>query len=209
MGAEARSQQGQLGRQLRELRAYVERHLRARALAEGVNPERLASDDVVHEAFLGALRRRPPGERRLPSPNELRNLARGVIGREVARWRAIEGREVSLDTPVVPAQPIALAGIHPDEQYTLADMLTDPNAPLPAEVVEQEELTDVLEAAFAELPKAWREVFYMRYVDGLSEQAVADLWRVPVETVVHGLEQTRAYLRERLLTVYGAEPEAA
>mgnify|MGYP005848916771 CR=1 FL=1 len=175
----------------------MRRRLRARADAVGVDPGRLTVEEIVDEAFLAALRR--DGER-LPSSRLLRETARAAIGREVSRQYATSQREVSLNTPVVPAQHIA--GVHPDEEFTLGDLLPDRTTPLPAQVAEADEFLACLDQAFAELPEAWREVFFLHAVDGHSPGIVADRLGVPVETIVHSLEQTREYLRARLLELY-------
>ncbi|MHB1134225.1 MAG: RNA polymerase sigma factor [Chloroflexota bacterium] len=188
-------------RQLRELADWVRRRLQSQADAQGVDPGRLAVDEIVDEAYAVALRHQSEHDGRAPSPRLLRDLARTVIGREVARLRTAGQREVSLDTPVVGA--LGLGAAQAEEDLTLADLLADPTAPLPEEVVEHDELEGYLDQAFTELPPAWREVFYLHAIDGLALPAVAGLMGVPVETIVHSLEQTREFLRHRLIAAYG------
>ncbi|MDA8217958.1 MAG: sigma-70 family RNA polymerase sigma factor [Dehalococcoidales bacterium] len=183
-------------RYLRSLRQYVLSRLRKRAASEGLDASELPADEIVAETFLVALRHQGEGEGDVPSYRQLRRIARGVIRREVTRGRARAQYEVSLARPIVPNGHIA--GIHPEEEFHVADLIPDPTSPVPASIVEHEELHRQLDEALAQVPEVWRENFMLHEVDGFSLDDLAHLRGASVEAITHGIEQTRAFLRARL-----------
>ncbi|MHB9090467.1 MAG: hypothetical protein ACYC7H_03520, partial [Chloroflexota bacterium] len=110
------------GRFVKPLRDYVVRRLRYHTEVEGLDPTLLPVDEVVNETVVTALRRRDANGRPLTF-EWLRQIARSVIGHELEELHTREGREVSLDTPITAARTIA--GVHPDEELTLADVIAD------------------------------------------------------------------------------------
>ncbi len=196
MGGKAAAFRRAIGRYFRPLCGYVVRRVRQRAAAEGLDPAQLPVEEIVGETIATAFYRYDGQARGLLFYQWLRQVARGVIGREVARVERQSRNEVSLDTPVVPAHRIAAFSL--EEDLTLADVLPDPKAALPAKEYERAELWQQLDRAFAQLPAAWQEIFLLHAVDGLSLDEVAARQGRPVEAVIHSVSQTREFLRAAL-----------
>jgi RNA polymerase sigma factor (sigma-70 family) len=195
-----------VSRYLKPLREYVGRRVRFFVETEGLDPTQLVAEDFVNETLATALRRRGR-EGGAISVAWLRQVARGLIGREVERLVKARAREVSLDTPVTGLGP--LASVYPEEDLTLADLLPDTALPLPAEVYEQGELWECVDRTFAALPEPWREIFFLHAVDGYTMDEVASLQGRPVEAIIHSVSQTREHLREALEDEFGELLEAA
>ena len=183
-------------RHLKPLRTYVVRLVRQRVSAEGLSHLPLPPEEVVNETVATVLRQGEGKQGVLPTYDWLRRVARGVVGREVARARERRLREVPLQTPVAPTRRIA--GVQPEVDATLADVLPDPNAVLPLAKLERAEFERYLDLTFAELPHPWREMFLLHAVDGLSLEEIAHLQGRPVEAVIHAVSQTREFLRAKL-----------
>lgn len=192
--------------QVKPLRDYVRRRVRYFAETEGLDATQLGVEDFVNETLATALRRQRQARARIDVP-ALRQIARGLIGREVERLLRAREREVSLDTPVVGSG--SFAAWHPDEELTLADLLPDTSLPLPAEALEQEEMWACVDRTFAGLPEPWREIFFLHAVDGYSVDEVAAIQGRPVEAIIHSVSQTREHLRDALEAEFGEIREAA
>ncbi len=123
----------------------------------------------------------------------LRRLARQVIRTSIdAERRRIE-HERSLE------EPVAILGEEwPDQVVRLIDILADPHAELPEDLLLTHETQALLEQALDRLPELWREVFLMRTVDGWNEDIVAEAEGIPVEQVRSIVEISRAFLAEAL-----------
>ncbi len=209
VGAKAGAFRRALGRYFGPLQGYVRRRVHQRAAAEGLQLVHLSVEEIVGETIATAFCRYDGRAQGLAFYRWLRQIARGVIGREVARVERQRRREVSLDTPVVPAHRIAAFSLEAD--LTLADVLPDPRAALPPQEYERAELWRQVDRAFAQLPPAWQEIFLMHAVDGLSLDEVAARQGRPVEAVIHSVSQTREFLRAALREGFDEEdlPSAA
>jgi RNA polymerase sigma factor (sigma-70 family) len=190
-----------VNRHLAPLYRYVRRQLQHHREAARLEPTQLMAEEVVNEVFLTAMRRyeKAPGEGS-PSLRSLRQIARSVIGREVARVSERARLEVSLETPVGSSQ--AVAGFSAEEEVRLIDILPDPAAPVPLDEVVHAEFERYLQRSLEELPPAWVEALLLHAVDGLSPGQVAVLAGEPEEVVQRTLRQARSFLRAKLLEQY-------
>ena len=178
------------------LHTYVHRRVRQHAVARGLDAATLPVEELVSETVATALRRFGGKAKGVSLYEWLRQVARGVIRREVARLERTARREVSLDTPVVAT--LRVAGVRTEEEFTLADIIADPAARLPDEECELDELWEHLDRTFSRLPEAWREIFLLHAVDGLSLREVAEIEGRPLEAIIHSISQTREFLRAAL-----------
>lgn len=81
------------------------------------------------------------------------------------------------------------------------DAATEPasNQPDPPTVIERQELRDRIQAAIRDLPEAQRMATVLFYIDGYSQQEVADFMEVSVDAVKKRLQRARQQLKERMI----------
>jgi len=70
--------------------------------------------------------------------------------------------------------------------------------PYPEQLLQQTELRAILESAARQLPPAFRSVFFLRDVEGLSTQETAELLNLTISAVKARLFRARLQLRENL-----------
>jgi RNA polymerase sigma-70 factor, ECF subfamily len=70
--------------------------------------------------------------------------------------------------------------------------------PNPEQLLAQHELRTILETAARQLPPAFRTVFFLRDVEGLSTQETAELLKLTISAVKARLFRARLQLRENL-----------
>ncbi|MCS7050100.1 MAG: sigma-70 family RNA polymerase sigma factor [Thermomicrobium sp.] len=183
----------------RPLRRFVHREI-GRFVAFGVVPPGVLSDqDVADTVVVRALQHwREAPERGLF--RWLRRTARRVVRQLVEEERRRIEHERSLD------EPVAFQGDEwPDQVVRLADILADPTAQLPEDVVVSEEAQRILANALDRLPETWREVFLLK-VDGWSDEQIAHAEGMAEEDVRRIVEASRAFLAD-LLREYRQELE--
>ena len=78
-------------------------------------------------------------------------------------------------------------------------------APGPHQMAEQAEMREEVLNAIRSLPEPQREVTTLFYINGYSQQEVADFLEVPVTTVNNRLHASRERLRERMMTMVADE----
>uniref|UniRef100_A0A831T8G9 Sigma-70 family RNA polymerase sigma factor n=2 Tax=Thermorudis TaxID=1649508 RepID=A0A831T8G9_9BACT len=177
---------------VRPLRRFVRRELGRWVALGAVPPDALSEDELVDTVFVRALQHAHEAPRQ-GLFRWLRRLARRVIRTSIdAERRRIE-HERSLEEPVA-----TLGDDWPDQVVRLIDILADPHAELPEDLLLTQETQALLEQALDRLPELWREVFLMRTVDGWNEDMVAEAEGIPVEQVRSIVEISRAFLAEAL-----------
>jgi RNA polymerase sigma factor (sigma-70 family) len=156
-------------------------------------------EDVVDAALLDALTDavEAPAEGLYPW---LRRFVRRAIDREVAAARP-RRRYRSLDASV---RPERLEDEGPPRR--LAEVLPDPRAPVPEEVVEGREFQRALLDPLSQLPGDWREAFLLHVRDGLSIDEVGAVEGIPAAEVRRRIRNTREFLRARLAEEYRDVP---
>jgi RNA polymerase sigma factor (sigma-70 family) len=187
-----------LGRLLRYARVELSAQEALGNLPRGdVRPE-----DVVDAALLDALADadEAPVEGFYPW---LRGYVRRAIDREVAAARP-RRRHRYTEAPV---RPERLEDEGPPRR--LVEVLPDPKAPVPEEVVEGREFQRALLDLLGQLPGDWREAFLLHVRDGLSIDEVAAVEGISSAEVRRRIRSTHEFLRARLAEEYrdlGAEP---
>jgi len=182
---------------LNRLLNYARTELRAREALGDLPPGAVRPEDVVDAALLEALEQaaRAPEDGLYPW---LRRLVRRAIARAVADWRR-RRRERSLFEPVGSGRPDE-EGAGPPRR--LVDVLPDPNAPIPEQVVASEEFQRALAALLYQMPASWRDPFLLYAYDNLPLAQVARLEGLPVAEVRRRIERARDFLRARLAEEY-------
>jgi RNA polymerase sigma-70 factor, ECF subfamily len=97
-----------------------------------------------------------------------------------------------------------LAPFPPDDDVEALPMADRPTPADPEREAHQAELRALLESAIDELPEAYRTVFVLREVEGLSTATTADCLGVSEEVVKTRLSRARVRLRDGLYARAGA-----
>ncbi|MCX7623282.1 MAG: sigma-70 family RNA polymerase sigma factor [Thermomicrobium sp.] len=175
----------------RPLRRFVRREI-GRFVAFGVLPAGILDDsDVTDTVLVRALQHwQEAPERGLF--RWLRRTARRTVRQLVEQERRRIEHERSLE------EPVGYQGDEwPDQVVRLIDILADPKAEIPEDVVLGEETQRVLDEALDRLPETWREVFLLK-VDGWDDEQIAVAEGLTKEQVVRIVEASRAFLADLL-----------
>ncbi len=175
----------------RPLRRFVRREIGRYVNFGVIPPGTLNEQDISDAVLVRALQHwREAPERGVF--RWLRRTARRVVRQAVQHERQRIERERSLE------EPVGYRGDEwPDEVIRLIDILADPTAEIPEDVVLAEETQRILDEALDRLPETWREVFLLR-VDGWSEEQIAFAEGLPVERVRTIVEASRSFLADLL-----------
>lgn len=174
------------------LTRYVQREVTRWEERSLVRPGTVAVDDIVAATFEGALER--AGEApRAGLYAWLRRIARqeALVARldEETRQRY----EVSLESPVT---------VSSDEErglvLRLIDVLADPHALLPEQILAHEAVRRALDRVLAKLPDRWREAFLLHALDGWPTAEIATAEGLDPTEVQPMLDASRLFLREWL-----------
>ena len=93
---------------------------------------------------------------------------------------------------------VSLKESTPGEDFTLADLLTDPSS-LPEEWLEQEENRSCVQQAVDQLPADQKAVIVMRYFLEMSEAEMAGEMKRPRSTIKYWLRTAREQLKRLLM----------
>jgi len=139
--------------------------------------DRSEAEDAVQSAYLKAFASLDQFEGRATLSTWLTRI---VIHEALARVRSLERRRSRLETE----------GITMLADYRKSDT--------PDEALAREQLRKVLESAIAALPEAFRTVFVLRDVEGLTVEDTSQVLGIPVATVKTRLFRARRKLRDAL-----------
>lgn len=164
----------------------VARHTRfAGAVAMGVVNDYHAALDVVQEAFVKVLE----GLSALEDPERFQAWLRHVVrttSLDHLRRRKVVGRSAeALPGEDDESQPLPAPGLEPED------------------VLEQAELRARVREEIASLPESQREVVYLKYLEGMSYEEIADVTGLTINTIESRLFRARASLRKRLAERFG------
>ena len=165
-------------------------------------------EDVVDEVLARAAEqtRRGGGARTVRA--RLIKLALDSVKAAVRRTRSERARRISLEADVPetpPAQQVSTLGderldfYEPDEDWKVEDVLSDRDVPTPEQVLESRELQEYIGRTLAQLPRAWRLAFTLRYLEDLPLSEIARITGRRTSDVRADLKRARAFLRERLI----------
>jgi RNA polymerase sigma-70 factor (ECF subfamily) len=151
-------------------------------VAMHITGSREDAEDIAQEAFMKAFRHLPSFEERARFSTWLVRIA---VNEALMKLRgARRASMLSLDAEVEDQTPM---------KDTLADWRPDPE-----QSFKRSELKGILEDALATLPEAWKIVFLLRDVEGLSISDTAEALGLTVTNVKTRLFRARLKLREEL-----------
>lgn len=180
---------------LRPLQRFVRRELRRWTGLRGLAPEAIAEEEVLDTVILRALDRATEA----PERGFWRWL-RGLVRREIRRRIDDELRRLHHERSL--EEPVGYLGDEwPDQVVRLLDILADPTAALPEDIVVDEETRRILEQALDRLPERWREVFLLRAVDGWDVHDIAQSEGVSEGEVERIVQASRIFLADVLREV--------
>jgi RNA polymerase sigma-70 factor, ECF subfamily len=154
-------------------------------IARGVLPDDQEAEDVVQEAYIRAF----TGLRGFRATASLRTWLTRIVLNEAVRRRRRQRSMLDLDA-LHTAQERNPRPIH-SASLTARD--GDPER-----AAAQSQIRKILEQAIDDLPVAFRIVFVMRDVEGISVAKTASLLGIQEETVKTRLHRARRMLRESL-----------
>lgn len=86
----------------------------------------------------------------------------------------------------------------PDDVRQLIDILADPNAPLPEDILELQAMQGTMNPLLNKLPEQWREVFLMQAVDEWSPEEISILEGLDPKDIAWKVAMSREFLRSWL-----------
>lgn len=175
-----------------DLRAYVGYELGRRVRMGQMDPEDLLRDEVIDSVFAAAMTRLGQGQPIRDLRVYMRNRAQETIQRESRRIQNERRQHVSLERTLAPS-----GDSEDGEEVMVADVIPDPNAREPEDIVVNNEMLQFLIDALADVPDLWRTVFLQRTMQERSAREVAEIEALDIDEVRRITVRTREYLRER------------
>jgi len=183
---------------LQPLASFVRWELGRRVRMGQISWDDVLRDEVVDSAVASAMARlQEQGEPIRDLSSYLRIRAQDMIGREVRRVGLERRQYISLDQTIMSGEE-AEGG----EDVRVADIIPDPNAREPEQIVIDNETLAYLIDVLSGVPDVWRTVFLQRTVQERSAREVADLEGLDIDEVRRITIRTREYLRDRYITEY-------
>lgn len=197
-----REQIGQLrerpGELLQPLASFVGYELGRRVRMGQLSYDDVLRDEVIDSAVASALGRlHEQAEPIRDLSSYLRTRAQDVIAREVRRVGQERRQHISLEQTIMSGDE-AEGG----EEVRVADVIPDPNAREPEQVVVDSETLAYLIDVLSDVPDVWRTVFLQRTIQERSAREVAELEGLDIDEVRRITIRTREYLRDRYITEY-------
>ncbi len=201
---------------LKDLLRLARHELLNYQLSGQLEPGELLPEDIVDEAVLRVFTRATPGE----TPKDLmRSLTRTVlqVAREFAGTISRErAQTISVDkrTGLLPPQEAVttlgeeiLYFYQPDEVLKVEDVMEDPSALTPEEILQDEEIINLLYYHLNELPEAQRKAYVLVAIEGFSPEETAMVLDAAPEKVMEWVQQARQTLGQKLARDRAALPE--
>jgi RNA polymerase sigma-70 factor (ECF subfamily) len=145
---------------------------------------RAEAEEAVQAAYLSAFDRIASFEARSALSTWLTRI---VINEALGRRRADERRRRQLEQE----------GVAVLDNYREA-LMRGSAAERPDVALARQQIRNLLEQAVGELPEAFRSVFVLREIEGLSSEETAEVLDIPVATVKTRLHRSRRRLQEML-----------
>lgn len=184
------------------LNSYVSYELSRRTQQGQLDHEDLQRDEVIDATFAAALTRLEQGDPIRDVPSFLRSRAQDTISREVRRVRFERQRNVSLEQTISSGEE-GEGG----EEVRVADVIPDPRARGPEQIVIDNETLQFLIEALSDVPDLWRTVFLQRTMQERTAREVAEREGLDIDEVRRITLRTREFLRERMAADYDVVEE--
>jgi ribosomal subunit interface protein len=195
-------------RHLKKLYNFARREIAYYQATGDLLPGEMTAEDLVDATLLQAYRefvQRPFG-REIGS--WLIQLTIEKLEAEVRRSKAERARSVHIEEDIPetpPTEEVSTLGdeimdfYQPDEDLKLEDIIPDMAVPTPEQILESRDLKRYINRTLATLPRFWRRAFVLHYVEGLPVVEIARMTSQQESEVERHLEDTREYLRQRLI----------
>jgi RNA polymerase sigma factor (sigma-70 family) len=199
---------GLIDQHLKKLYNFVRREIAYYQANGDLLPGELTAGDVVDAVVLRAYDEFAKKQTNLDIDSWLIKLAIEQLESEVSRLSAEREKLVHIEEDIPetpPTEEVSTLGdeifdfYQPDEDLKLEDVVPDIYIPTPEEVAESRELQRYVNRTLAGLPKAWRRVFVLHHVEGLSVAEISHVSGMTELEVKRYLEYAREYLRQRLI----------
>jgi RNA polymerase sigma factor (sigma-70 family) len=198
---------GIIEQHLKKLHDFVRREIAYHQSTGELAVGYLSAEDVVDATVLRAYDEFEKKPDSLEIDRWLIKLAIEQLESEIERAKA-ERDDVIYIGEVIPEVPLmkeaSTAGdetqdiYQPYEDLRLEEVIRALEATLPEEVAESREMQHYFNRTFASLPKMWRRVFVLHYVEGLTVREVAEVAGLTEAEVSRYLEYAREYLQQKL-----------
>jgi DNA-directed RNA polymerase specialized sigma24 family protein len=173
------------------LSRFIKDEIRRRSDQGAVEARLIDSEDILMATMIEAAERLPE----LPSTIGIYPWLRRLTQKTVRETVGATAEQVELESSL--EAPIRVAGTDwPDRALLLIEVLEDPNAVVPEELLERQETRKLLEHGLDQLPARWREVFLLRSVDAWDDDEIAAAEGIDVSEVELINIAARAFLRD-------------
>lgn len=172
------------------LRRFIDNELHSWVDQTMIDRRVIEVDDIMADVYIEAVEQAGTAPVARAFYTWLRRIARRQVRNAVLAVDQQAARETSGNRSVVVEDEE-----WPVEVLHLFETLADPNAELPAELLEQSELQDAIAPHLARLPEQWREIFLLSTVDGWETNEIADLEGLDVTGTNHRIAVARELLR--------------
>ena len=193
---------------LKPLFNFVRREIAYREAIGDLAYGEVGVEDVVDEVLARAAEHAASDSAKRNVRTWLIKLALDRVKAAVRRSRSERARRISIEADVPetpPTQQVSTLGdeildfYEPEEDWTVKDVIGDREVPTPEQALESRELQQYIGRTLAQLPRAWRLAFTLRYLEGLPLSEIAHITGRPTSDLRADLKHARAFLRERLL----------
>jgi RNA polymerase sigma factor (sigma-70 family) len=168
----------------------------------------LSSEDIVDTVLLRAYRESVQQPVREEVRSWLLKLAIEHLEAEINRSKSERVRKISIEKDIPetpPTEAVSTLGdeildfYQPDEDLKLEDTVPDPEVPTPEDETATKELRQCVAAALRTMPREYRRLLVLRYVQALGLVELARAVGKSRPEVDRTLEEARGYLRQRII----------
>jgi RNA polymerase sigma factor (sigma-70 family) len=184
---------------LKKLYNFIRREIASYLAAGELLPGELRIEDVVDAVVLRAAQEFSQRPTNLEVSRWLLKLALNYIETEIQRRKEERADMVSVEEDVPETLDELFEFYQPDEDLRLEDILPDPFAPTPEQILESRDLQRYINSTLVQLPRPWRNAFILYYVENLSIPEVALVTGQTEVEVQHYLEYAREFLRQKIV----------
>jgi RNA polymerase sigma factor (sigma-70 family) len=174
------------------LRRFVEGELQGWVDPDVLEKRVMEVDDIMADVYLEAVERADSAPVARAFYTWLRRIARRQVRNAVLALDDRAERERSIYLTVTDTDA---DDEWPDDVNQLIDMLADPKAVMPEDLLEREELQSAIARVMLRLPEQWREIYLMNVVDGWNQEDISTAEGIDSAEVDWKIRMTREFLR--------------
>jgi RNA polymerase sigma factor (sigma-70 family) len=193
---------------LEKLNEFVRGEIEYQLATGDLKTDELTPEDVVDSVVLLAFEEYQKNPPKLPLDRWLVMLAMKYIRNEI-RWLR-QGHEdfVELDEnipDIPPEEQVNQLGeerlyfYQPDEDIQMEDVVADPKAETPEQIVEMtDEVRQLAKECLSDVPQEWRDAFVLSHVQGFSVREIAEITNRDEAKVKKDLQQAESCVNKKL-----------